>query len=92
METIAPSLEQAWGERDASEQKLAEKERELEEERKAKEQAQKENEALKKALEDERNKNKTHVRNKFGKKTNRKSTRRVDDYVETSSFTPEDIT
>ncbi len=64
METIAPSLEQAWSERDASEQKLAEKERELEEERKAKKQerkarekAEKENEALKKALEDERNKN-----------------------------------
>ncbi len=79
--------------------KLAEKGRELEEDRKAKKQeskarekAEKENEALKKALEDERNKNKTHVRNKFGRKTNRKSARRVDDYTETSGFTPKDIT
>lgn len=74
METIAPSLEQAWSERDASEQKLAEKERELEEERKAKKKAQKENEALKKALEDERNKNKTHVRNTYGSTSRRSCT------------------
>ncbi len=98
-ETMAPSLEDAWRNQDAAEQKLAEKERELEEERKAKKQeckarekVEKENEALKKTLEDKRNKNKTHMRNKFGRKTNCKSARRVYVYAETSGFTPEDIT
>ncbi len=56
-ETLAPSLEEAWRHQEAAEQTLAEKDRELEEEHKAKKKVQKENETLKKALEDERNKN-----------------------------------
>ena len=73
-ETLAPSLEEAWRKGDAAERRLAEKERDLEEERKARQAAEKdaadkekENAALRKALEDERNRNRTHVRNKFAK-------------------------
>lgn len=91
METIAPSLEQAWSERDASEQKLAEKERELEEERKAKKQERKarenaerevaskdkEIEVLKRALEDAKNTKATDNRNRFGK-SSRKTRHSVD--------------
>ena len=72
-DTLAPSLEEAWRKGEAAERKLAEKDRDLEEERKARKAAEKdaadrekENPALRKALEDERDRNKTHVRNKFG--------------------------
>ena len=72
-ETLTPTLEEALRNGDAAERKLAEKDRDLEEERKARKAAEKdaadrekENAALRKALEDERNRNKTHVRNKFG--------------------------
>ncbi len=78
--TFAPALEVAWKREKASERTIAEQARAIEEERKAKEEerkardkAEKENEALRKALEDERNKNKTHVRNKFGSSSRRSS-------------------
>ena len=80
-ETLAPSLEEAWRNGEAAERKLAEKDRDLEEERKARKAAEKEaadrekeNAALRKALGDERNKNKTHVRNKFGSSSRRSCT------------------
>ena len=80
-ETLAPSLEEAWRKGDAAERRLAEKDHDLEEERKVRKAAEKnaadrekENAALRKALEDERNKNKTHVRNKFGSSSRRSCT------------------
>ena len=47
--------------------------------------------ALTKALEDKSHQLANRNRDKFGKKTSPKTTRRVDDYVETSGFIPEDI-
>lgn len=71
-------MEEAWRNGEAAERKLAEKDRDLEEERKARRATEKdaadrekENTALRKALEDERNRNKTHVRNKFGSSSRR---------------------
>lgn len=88
LNSIAPALEKAWAERDVIEKREAETKRELEvmekerdAEREARKKAEKEsaamgreNAALKKALEDERNKNKTNVRNTFGSKSRRSST------------------
>lgn len=78
LESIAPTLEKAWAERDASEKRAAQLQKERDEEHEARKKAEKEaaskdkeNEALKKALEDERNKNKTNVRNTFGSKSRR---------------------
>lgn len=81
LDKLAPSLEQAWHERDAlagrAEASRQEAEREREARKKAEKEAadkEKENAALRKALEDERNKNKTHVRNKFGSSSRRSCT------------------
>lgn len=81
LESMAPALQQAMDDRDASQQKVAEMSRELEEEKDARKKAEKstadkdrEIAALKKALDDERNKNKTHVRNTFGSSSRRSRT------------------
>ena len=74
LDRLAPSLEQAWRERDTLAERAESSRQEAEREREARKKAEKEaadkekeNAALRKALEDERNKNKTHVRNKFAK-------------------------
>ena len=73
LDRLAPSLEQAWRERDTLAERAESSRQEAEREREARKKAEKEaadkekeNAALRKAFEDERNRNKTHVRNKFG--------------------------
>lgn len=81
LDRLAPSLEQAWRERDTLAERAESSRQEAEREREARKKAEKdaadrekENAALRKALEDERNKNKTHVRNKFGSSSRRSRT------------------
>lgn len=79
--SIAPKLEQAWIDLEASRAREEERARDLERERESrkkveKEASDKEKEiaALRKGLEDERNRNRTHVRNRFGSSSRRSRT------------------
>lgn len=79
--SIAPKLEQAWIDLEESRAREEERARDLERERESRKKAEKEASdkekeiaALRKALEDERNRNRTHVRNRFGSSSRRSRT------------------